>query len=170
MADFKYLDTETDIKAAIDTINETRAYTVLDVETTGINAHTCDLVDIQLLVKDDLVCMFPAKFCKLLSGLKPDMLLVGQNIKYDFSVLARYDVYLMDRPFHDTMLLDHLVDENESHSLGSIAERAGIGSDWKDFWDKYKSYLDAPFEERLEYACNDIIITDGCYKWLLASL
>jgi len=99
------------------------------------------------------------------------MILVGQNLKYDFIVLNKHGIDLTDYRWEDTMLLDHLVDENVSHSLENILNRRYGEVNYKaDFWDKYNSYDEAPLKERHQYAGSDIIYTDLVYRDLKGEL
>jgi DNA polymerase I-like protein with 3'-5' exonuclease and polymerase domains len=160
---YKYVTEVEQVRDYIAKRNKTHDYIVLDTETTSKDPHRAELVDVQLSITDDTVIMFPGKLCHLLANIQ--VVIVGVNLKYDFIVLHRTGVDLQSKEFFDLMLVDHLIDENQSHSMQSMLKRAGIPFAFKqDFWDKYKNYLDAPFEVRLKYACTDIMMTDMLYK------
>lgn len=168
MAAFKYLKDLDEIKDVVAKLNK-QPWCVIDTETTGTDPHVCDLVDIQLGLLDDSVFMFSGEHIRALDDLETQI--VGHNLKYDIIVLKRHGVNLIERGFHDTMLMHHLYDENSSHALGTVASQFGIESSYKDdFWKKYSSYTEAPFDERLDYACSDIVVTDAVYRKLLEVL
>jgi DNA polymerase I-like protein with 3'-5' exonuclease and polymerase domains len=70
----------------------------------------------------------------------------------------------------DTMLLDHLLDENQEHSLDSIIKRRYNDNYKEVFWEKYKEYKDAPKEERIAYACKDVVYTGRLYRSIRSDL
>lgn len=177
----KQLKSEIEVAQAIRSLPKERGYTVLDIETVSKtedpkdakNPHKARPVDVQILGRDDNeVFIFSAEFARPLLRLSPQMRLVGQNFKYDLICLAKAGINLTGYRWHDTMLLDALVDENAtSHSLDSIVTRLYGKVGYKDdFWDKYESYLDAPVEERLKYGAADIYWTNLVYKKLMEKL
>lgn len=152
----------------LDFINRPRPHLVIDTETTGLNPRKDSIVDIQL--GTDEVVVFDAAHKQLLLNIDTQTLLVGHGIKFDLHMLYRSGVDLTDRPFHDTMLMHHLVNENAPHDLDSI-----IKERWNDpykdqFWSTYKSYLEAPDSARLEYGGKDVAYTHLLYVALQQEL
>lgn len=165
MSEFRYLKTRAQVAACIGQLNASREYVVLDTETTSKDPLKAKLVDVQLSGTGGVdAVMFPAEYADELKRLTP--LLVLHNYKYDFKVLHRHGVDIYDKDVVDTMFMHYLVDENASHALDSIYEELTGESSKGDFWQRYDNYLDAPFEERFEYACNDILATDLVYQHL----
>jgi DNA polymerase-1 len=138
----------------------------VDTETTGLDSSSCDLVGIALSLGPNVAAYVPLahKGGDLLEGhaapkqipleraveiLKPvledpSVLKVGQNLKFDMAVFARYGVEV--DPIDDTMLLSYVVsaglrghgmDELSETLLGhkpiSFKEVAGSGKDMKTF-------------------------------------
>lgn len=164
---FKYLTDVTNIEELIEWHNQNSSYVVLDTETTGLNVHADRIVHIQMSgVEPHSAVMFDAEHAHLLLKLKVRQ--VGWNwVGFDWKMLKKAGVDLLDYPAHDAMLIDHLVDENREHTLDSRVQEL-FNDDYKQrFWAKYKSYVEAPLSEQLEYACKDIVYTDRVYRHLL---
>lgn len=165
---FQHLTSAADIRSLIQWHNDNSKFCVLDLETTSINPREATLVDIQMSGRtEDSAVLFGAEHLSLLADLK--VLHVWQNFKYDWKVAYRHGLDLRNTRMHDTLLLSYLVDENRDEaSLDSWVQEL-FKDDYKQaFWAKYKGYLEAPFEERLEYACKDIVYTGRVYRVLMA--
>lgn len=163
---FTSLTSRDEVQDLIRWHNEHSKHVVIDVETTSTDARCAELIDVQISGQgEDSAAIFPADYADALLLLKPDILLVGHNCKYDIHVLVRHGVNLLDRTWRDTMLLGHLLDENrESYSLDSYVQEI-----WKDgykekFWANHKSYQEASAEARREYACRDIVYTERLFN------
>ena len=93
----------------------------------------------------------------------PDVLKIGQNLKYDIQVLRNYDIHVQGKIF-DTMLAHYLIDPETQHGMDVMAENylnykpvkfkelVGTGK-------KQKSIRDIDEEEVKNYACEDADIT-----------
>ncbi len=101
----------------------------------------------------------------------PDIRKVGQNIKYDYIVLARYGINLAGI-FFDTMIASYLLNpSSRGHSLDQIAmtlfgykmisyeEVAGKGKD-------QISFASVPLEKAADYAAEDADLTFMAYEAL----
>ncbi len=101
----------------------------------------------------------------------PDVLKVGQNIKYDYMVLARFGIRLQGMTF-DTMIASYLLNPStRGHSLDAIAmnlfghktityeEVTGKGRNQIGF-------QDVPIPKAVDYACEDADITFMAYQRL----
>lgn len=163
---FQRLTSELEVRDLILWHNEHSDYVVFDVETTSKEARKAVLLDIQLSgTNDEHVVIFKADYRKLLIELSPKVVLVAHNAKYDLHVLYRHGVDLLDRPFRDTLLLGHLIDENrESYSLDSYVKEFWNDPYKEEFWAKHKTYGDAKEEEQAQYACKDILYTGLLYR------
>ena len=124
-----------------------RGYVAVDTETTGLNDMIVDLVGICLSVEIGEACYIPlghtngeddlfggASLCEgqikleeALTILRPvledsSILKIGQNIKYDTKIFARYDVSLA--PVDDTMLLSYAINGGKhNHGMDYLSER-----------------------------------------------
>mgnify|MGYP001205846968 CR=1 FL=1 len=131
----------------IDRINE-RGYVAFDTETTGLNEMQADLVGISLAVDPGQACYVPLThraggaddlfgsddlaegqlpLDDVLAALKPVLedeavLKIGQNMKYDAKILARYGVAIA--PIDDTMLMSYAMNAGlHGHGMDTLAER-----------------------------------------------
>ncbi len=117
----------------------------VDTETTALDANKADLVGVSLATAPGRACYIPLSHRGgedlfgggLLPGqlsweavqtrLKPllenpAVLKVGQNVKYDWLVLARHGIEV--RPFDDTMLISYVLDAGKgSHGMDELARR-----------------------------------------------
>lgn len=169
---FEILRTEQEIRDLISWHNSNSQYVILDTETTSVDPLTARLVDVQISGRsDDEAFLFSGEFARLLLTISPHIVLVACYAKYDQHVLYRHGVDLLDRTWRCTVLDGHLADETRpSYSLQSYVTEIYGGTRKSDFWDKYDSYLEAPEDERTEYACADIVETNTVYKHILKSL
>lgn len=166
-----------------------RGYVAFDTETTGLNEMLVDLVGISLAVEAGEACYIPLThktsqaddlfggsdlaegqlpLDQVIAALKPMLedpaiLKIGQNMKYDAKILARYGVNVA--PIDDTMLMsyaqnaglhghgmDKLSEVYLSHTPISIKSLLGTGKSAITF-DR------VPLEDAVKYAAEDADIT-----------
>ena len=161
----------------------------IDTETTAKNPMEADLVGISFSYMEDSGFYMPAAhttetdqpdradilriFGPVLAD--PDIRKVGQNIKYDYIVLARYGLDLKGIAF-DTMIASYLLNPaTRGHGLDQIAmnlfgykmvsyeEVAGKGKDQIGF-------QDVPVADALFYAAEDADLTFMAYQQFLKQL
>lgn len=163
---FTYLRTEQEVRELIDFHNLCSDFVVIDTETDSLDARKANLIEIQMSGEDeDSAVMFEGRFLPLLADLR--VLQVYHNFKFDWKVMYFAGLDMRGKPMRDTMLLHHLVDENADHDLGSIVRERWRDAYKEKFWEKYKSYQEAPEDERLDYGCRDIVYTSRFYRGLL---
>lgn len=167
---FERYTTLEQVTALIQHHNDNEPNVALDFETTGLDCFTDKITDIVMTgyTYDHVVC-FGGEFLSEL--LKITVLTIWQNFNYDFKIAYHsHKVDLRSLKVRDTMLLDHLVDENNEHGLDAIVQRR-YGDNYKSvFWDKYKTFQDASVEDQLEYMCKDGYYTLLLYKDLSLDL
>ena len=167
------LDTDEKIKDfVIKTMGEKEL--CFDTETTALDPHEAELVGASFSYKacEAYYVPFSADFAEVkerLALLKPlfenkEQLMIGQNLKYDISVLLKYGVKV-EGPLFDTMLAHYLIQPNQRHNLDVLAENylnyekvkteELIGKKGKN----QGSMRDVPVEKVAEYACEDADIT-----------
>lgn len=164
---FTRLNTPHEVNELIEWHNTNSSYVVLDTETTHLDIHLADGVNIQLSgkTKDEAV-LFDFIHVNYLAKLKTKI--VAWNYKYDYKILQKYQVNIPLEQWIDPMLISHLIDENrDSDSLDSWVQELYKDSYKDAFWSKYDNYVDAPQDEQLDYACKDIIYTDRIYVHLM---
>lgn len=164
---FIELKTSKDVASTIALFNATNEYIIIDLETTGLNPHTDKILDIVICGDNsDYVYTFKPEHIAELHDL--ELPFVAHNFRFDLNFLNRYEVNL--KLLHDTMLLDHLLEENVSHSLEDIVQRR-YKDDYKTaFWAKYKNYSDASPDDALTYSCKDVWYTSRAYRDILSDL
>lgn len=102
-----------------------------DTETTGIDPHTAELVGLAFAYKEKEGYYVPvpadqqvaktlvAEFKELLED--KSILKIGQNLKYDLSIMKWYDVHL-DGKIFDTMIAHYLCEPDKRHKLDFLSE------------------------------------------------
>ncbi len=145
-----------------------------DTETTGLDAHNAELVGISFSYKVGEAYYIPVPEKKeeaqeIVNEFKPilestSITKIGQNIKYDLSVLKWYGVELKGEMF-DTMIAHFLIQPDMRHNMNVLAEtylhyspvsiETLIGKKGKD----QKSMRDVAISEIKEYAAEDADIT-----------
>lgn len=166
---FVYLRTADRIKSLIEWHNANSAFVTIDTETTSVNPREAKLIDIQIAgYTSREAVLFDAEFLPLLAALKVPQLY--WNFKYDWHVMYRHGLDMRGKPVIDAMLLDHLADENRSHALSDRVKTLYNDTYKDDFWAKHDSYEQASLEDRIQYACKDIVYTGHVYTKILHEL
>ena len=126
-------------------------------------------------VQDDVQSFEQIPVDKVVEILKPilldsSILKVGQNIKYDISILKKIGLDI--KPFDDTMLLSCCVDSGRAkHNMNDLAKRY-LDHDCIKFEDvcgkgkKQILFSQADIEKATDYACEDADITLRLHKLL----
>ena len=184
--DYQLVVTSKELDKWISKIKKSK-YLALDTETTGLDYMDSDLVGISLSVKPGEAAYIPLGHTNsekikqlsiesVLNKLKPaieskDIKIIGQNIKFDRNVLARYGVFV-DSIENDTMLMSYILNSTATrHNLDALAQHyldhktttfeevAGKGT-------KQISFDQVPISEAVHYASEDADITFSLYKKL----
>ena len=170
---YKLLDTEDDIRNFITAIENCETVCI-DTETTSTNALEAELVGISLSVKEGEAVYIPiaadrAAATTRLQILRPliedeKICKVGQNIKYDLTVLGNYGVELRGKMF-DTMIAHYVLQPELYHGMDYLAEiylnyetikiTELIGAKGKN----QKNMRDLAPSDICDYACEDADIT-----------
>lgn len=103
----------------------------LDTETTSTSAIDAELVGLSFAVKEfeAFYVPIPAKREEALQIVNifkpvyenPDILKIGQNLKYDLEVLRNYDIHLAGQMW-DTMIAHYLIQPELHHNMDYMAE------------------------------------------------
>ncbi len=146
----------------------------LDTETTGTDPFDAELVGLSFAVKENEAFYVPIpsdqeEAQKIVNEFKPvyeneKILKVGQNIKYDMTVLANYHINIKGELF-DTMVAHYLLQPELRHNMDYLAEiylkyqtihiDELIGPKGKD----QKNMRDLSPTQVYEYACEDADVT-----------
>jgi DNA polymerase-1 len=152
-----------------------------DTETTGLKAYEADIVGISFAYQEGeaFYVPIPAKkeeaqqilneFKELLED--ENTLKIGQNIKYDYTILQNYGIRVKGQ-FFDTMLAHYLIEPDMRHNMEVLSENylnytpvsieTLIGKKGK----KQGNMRDLPPEKVYVYACEDADITFKLWKKL----
>jgi DNA polymerase-1 len=152
----------------------TQTSVCFDTETTGLNPLTAELVGIAFSweVGKGFYVPFPEdrnEAQELIEILRPffeseSIQKIGQNLKYDIKVLAKYNIEVKGKLF-DTMLAHYLINPDMRHNMDVLAETYLnytpisivdlIGKKGKN----QLSMRDVPLDKQTEYAVEDADIT-----------
>ena len=181
--DYKLVETEADIKAFVEHLKSQKQF-VFDTETTNVDVYSADLVGVSFAIKAHEAWYLPMpaereacqKKLELLRPLFEDetILKIGQNLKYDISMLAQYGINVKGKMF-DTMLAHYLLEPEQRHNMDYLAEvylnyitipiedLIGMGK-------QQKTMREVPINLVKEYAAEDADITLQLYEKLLPLL
>lgn len=128
--EYKLIENETEAKELADFLLTNKIFS-LDTETTSIEALDAKLVGLSFSTEDFRAWYVPVsreteKAKKILDIFRPvyenpKILKVGQNLKYDLTVLANYGIHLSG-PLFDTMLAHYLIQPELRHNMDYLAE------------------------------------------------
>ena len=181
--DYKLVETEEDIKALVELLSKQKQF-VFDTETTNIDVYSAELVGLSFAIKAHeawyLSMPVEREECqKKLELLRPlfeneSILKIGQNLKYDISMLAQYGISVRGKMF-DTMLAHYLLEPEQRHNMDYLAEvyLNYITIPIEDLIGKgrqQKTMREVPVELVKEYAAEDADITLQLYEKLLPLL
>ena len=128
--EYKLVDKQEDIIKLYDFLR-TKDILSLDTETTSTSTIDAELVGLSFAVEENKAFYVPIpanreEALKILLIFKPlyedpNILKVGQNIKYDFEVLMNYGIRLGGKMF-DTMLAHYIIQPELRHNMDYMAE------------------------------------------------
>ncbi len=170
---YKLIDTEEDIYNFLSAIKNCETVCI-DTETTSTNALEAELVGISLSVKENEAVYIPIstnreEVLHRLKILRPlieneNICKVGQNIKYDLTVLGNYGIEMKGKLF-DTMIAHYVLQPELYHGMDYLAEiylnyetikiTELIGEKGKN----QKNMRDLSPIQICDYACEDADIT-----------
>lgn len=170
---YKLIDTEEKRKEIID-LFLTSKFLSLDTETTGTDPISAELVGLSFSIRENEAFYVPIpanrdEAQKIVNEFKivyesPDLLKIGQNLKYDLLVLENYGIQLQGELF-DTMIAHYVLQPELRHGMDYMAEAylhyktihidELIGTKGKG----QKNMRDLPPEAVYEYACEDADVT-----------
>lgn len=145
-----------------------------DTETTGIDANTAEIVGLSFASEVHLAYYVPmpedyndcVRLLNIFKGLfeNPAIRKIGQNLKYDIMLLARYGIQVGGELF-DTMLAHYLIDPDTRHNMDILAENY-LSYQTTPITDligprgaKQGNMRQVPVDQVKDYACEDADIT-----------
>ena len=128
--EYKLVENEEELQQLCDFFM-TKEFVSIDTETTSTDAISAKLVGLSFSVEEykAFYVAVPANHeeaLKVVQIFKPlyesdKIMKIGQNIKYDYEVLSRYDVTLQGKMF-DTMIAHYLIQPELHHNMDYMAE------------------------------------------------
>ncbi|OOF60151.1 DNA polymerase I [Rodentibacter myodis] len=186
---YETLLTETDLQRWIEKLSQAPLF-ALDTETDNLDYMAANLVGLSFALENGEAAYLPLQLDYLgapktlekttaLSALKPilenaNIKKVGQNIKYDLTILARHGIEVQGVAF-DTMLESYVLNSTGRHNMDDLAKRY-LGHQTISFEDiagKGKNQLtfnQIPLEQAAEYAAEDADVTMKLQQTLWAKL
>ncbi len=176
---------EKDLEILLKKLKESREIS-LDTETTSLVPHRTELVGISISLKPKEAYYIPLRHSylgappqlpegKVLSLLKPlleEKNIVGQNLKFDYIVLAKRNIRLKNIVF-DTMIASHLLNPvRGEHNLEFMAMKY-LGYKMKAFGELVKDKKnigEVDIQTTTRYACEDVDYTLRLKEILLQKL
>lgn len=171
--EYESVQGDEEIDTLIENLQQHKSFS-FDTETTDLDAHTAELVGISFAVKAHHAWFLPLpenyyecqkilqKFQTLFKN--PEITKIGQNLKYDISVLRWYDIEV-EGPLFDTMIAHYLIEPDQRHNMDFLAEtflnyRTIPISDLIGKKGKQQSSMrNVPLQTLKEYAAEDADIT-----------
>ena len=128
--EYQLIETEEDARKLFD-LFVTKQILSLDTETTSVNPIDAELVGLSFAAEEGkaFYVAIPAereKAERIVNIFKPlyespDIMKIGQNIKYDMEVLMNYGVRL-SAPMFDTMIAHYVLQPEQKHNMDILAE------------------------------------------------
>ena len=170
---YKLIENEEEMRKLCDYFL-TKDFLVLDTETTSTSAIDAEVVGLSFSIKEHEAFYVPVpanrkealQIVNIFKSLyeNPNILKIGQNLKYDLEVLRNYDIELKGKMW-DTMIAHYLIQPELRHNMDYMAEvylhyktihiDELIGPKGKN----QKSMRDLSPTLVYEYACEDADIT-----------
>lgn len=170
---YHLVDTKDKRKKLIAELGKQKSF-CFDTETTGTDAHNVELVGLSFAFKPFEAYYIPVpenynaaqaivhEFKDILENEKTEK--IGQNIKYDMSVLKWYDIEIKGKLF-DTMIAHYLIQPDMRHNMNILAEtylnyspvsiETLIGKKGKN----QLNMRSVPLDQICEYAAEDADVT-----------
>ena len=170
---YKLIDTEEDIRNLVTDVKNYKTV-CFDTETTSTNALDAEIVGLSLAVKEGEAFYIPMPAEREKATTRLELLreifeneeteIVGQNIKYDITILGNYGIEVKGKLF-DTMIAHYVLQPELYHGMDYLAEiylnydtikiEELIGEKGKN----QKSMRDVPPAKVCDYACEDADVT-----------
>jgi len=175
--DYQLVTTQEQIVSLIDLLKKQDIFS-FDTETSGLDVYSSEIIGMSFSFKANnaFYVAMPNDFeetKRILEQFAPlfsanDKTLIGQNIKFDMSMLSHYGIALKNKLF-DTMLAHYLIDPEQRHNMDYLAD---VYLNYKtihieELIGKGKSQMSmrmVPLEQLKEYAAEDADVTFQLYE------
>ena len=186
---YNIINKEKDFKNLISKLIQCKVFS-FDTETTSLNPISAELVGLSFSMKDSEAYYIPISHSDESKNItlkentiieylidlfsRPDLVVVGQNIKYDMNVLNKHKV-IFKCMLQDTMLMSYIYNSSGKHDLNTIAKKY-LDYDVIKYEDvvgsgtKQKIFSEINVDVAMPYACEDADITLKLYRYFLEKL
>jgi DNA polymerase-1 len=177
--DYKTILTESEFEKLLQQLHEAKIF-AFDTETTSLSPLQAELVGASFAIKPEHAFYIPVghDYTDAPQQLSKDFVIkklrdlfsnshltvVGQNLKYDMSVLDKYNIKFATKIF-DTMLESYILNSTSNrHDMDSLALKylARLTTKFEDIAgkaSKQKAFNQITLEEAVPYACQDADVT-----------
>jgi DNA polymerase-1 len=128
---YKLVDTPYEINELISKLQNVSEF-CFDTETTGLDTNKAEIIGVafSFKAKEAYYVMMPDNFEQTKAVLNmfsvvfgdSEKLIIGQNLKYDISVLWNYDIKVEGKLF-DTMIAHYLIEPEQKHGLDFLSSK-----------------------------------------------
>ena len=153
--EYHLVNDDNKIEELIRLLGDSKSF-AFDTETTGLDIYSSSLVGMSFSVKAHEAYYIPLpadiEQCKsLLNKFLPifsdeEKTIIGHNIKFDLSILARYDIVIKNNLW-DTMIAHYLIEPEQNHSMDYLS-------------DVYLDYTPIAIEELIGKGRNQVSMRD----------
>ncbi|MDD3861189.1 MAG: DNA polymerase I, partial [Bacteroidales bacterium] len=170
---YKLIETIAEIEELLKLLSKSNEICI-DTETTSLDTLDAEIIGLAISIceKEAYYVLMPGEYeeiKKLLNLFQPifndkSKLIIGQNLKYDLSVLLNYDITVKAKQF-DTMIAHYLLQPEQKHNLDYLASKylnyrmvpieSLIGEKGKN----QKNMKDIDTNLIVDYSCEDADIT-----------
>ena len=184
---YKVIKSERDFLNLLDILLEEKIF-AFDTETTSLDPFDAELVGVSFSIKEHNAFYIPLghdadnidfSMDLFLQNLKKifnmkDLIIIGQNIKYDINVLHKYEVEFNCK-VEDTMLLSYIYNSSGKHDLDTLSEKylnykTTTYEDIVGSGVKQKSFAEINVKDAGNYACEDADVTLQLFNYLSKKL
>ena len=184
---YKIIKSERDFLSLLDILLEEKIF-AFDTETTSLDPFDAELVGVSFSIKEHNAFYIPLghdadnidfSMDLFLQNLKKifnmkDLIIIGQNIKYDINVLHKYEVEFNCK-VEDTMLLSYIYNSSGKHDLDTLSEKylnykTTTYEDIVGSGVKQKSFAEINVKDAGNYACEDADVTLQLFNYLSKKL
>lgn len=127
----------------------------LDTEYSCKDVRKADLLSISIGTQTGEYLFREFRLTELNRLIASAKMIFTQNGAVDWYILRKNGIHLDREKFIDCMLMEHLIDENLDHDLGSMSLRYFNDNYKKEFWDKYDSFQESTEEDSVPYERKD---------------
>ncbi|MBB5021688.1 DNA polymerase I [Desulfurispira natronophila] len=178
------LDDSHDMRALQEQLQQQQVF-ALDTETTSEHPMLAELVGVSLAFEETVVYLpvdhngyenniaLPRLEALLQLMNRPEVLLVGQNLKYDLIVLEQHGISLSRPTLFDTMVASYILDANRrSHSLDQLAQEFLCHQmiPFREVVPKGATFRDVKVDTAAQYAGEDAAATLALFHKFSSSI